>query len=150
MNYNKSSYHFNRHRQHSGNKQNNGSHSSAQLVKSRHTSLTSRACSTTSVKPLSCNDESNDGSWKTYTVTRPVARTNTNPLSINNFHRYLLSTVLNKNTYLSPFSQPALPRVFFLHLFKQRHFRDSGTGLLQTGCPSVDPTNSGPVWAPGQ
>ena len=47
-----------------------------------HTSLTSSAFSTTSVSPLSCSDDSSDGSWNTYTVTSPVARqTPTSPMS---------------------------------------------------------------------
>lgn len=37
------------------------------------TSLISRACSMTSVKPLSCREESRDGSWNTNTVTTSVA-----------------------------------------------------------------------------
>lgn len=37
------------------------------------TSLMSRACSTTSVRPLSCSEDKSDGSWKTYTVTTSVA-----------------------------------------------------------------------------
>ena len=37
------------------------------------TSLTSRACRTTSVSPLSWSDDSRDGSWNTYTVTTSVA-----------------------------------------------------------------------------
>lgn len=39
----------------------------------RLTSLMSRACRTTSVRPLSWRDDSSDGSWNTYTVTTSVA-----------------------------------------------------------------------------
>ena len=38
------------------------------------TSLTSKAWSTTSVKPESCSDERREGSWKTYTVTTSVPK----------------------------------------------------------------------------
>lgn len=37
------------------------------------TSLMRRACSMTSVRPLSCKEESRDGSWNTNTVTTSVA-----------------------------------------------------------------------------
>ena len=40
------------------------------------TSLTNKAWRTTSVRPLSCNDESKDGSWNTYAVTTSVANKN--------------------------------------------------------------------------
>ena len=37
------------------------------------TSLMSSACSMTSVRPLSCREESSEGSWNTNTVTTSVA-----------------------------------------------------------------------------
>ena len=37
------------------------------------TSLMSSACSMTSVRPLSCREESREGSWNTNTVTTSVA-----------------------------------------------------------------------------
>jgi len=40
-----------------------------------HTSLMRSAWSTTSVRPLSCSEESREGSWNTYTVTTSVAAT---------------------------------------------------------------------------
>lgn len=44
------------------------------IVVCRLTSLSTSAFMTTPVRPLSCKDESREGSWKTYTVTVSIAK----------------------------------------------------------------------------
>ena len=48
----------------------------AKIKQSKLTSLTRRACKTTSVRPLSCREESSEGSWKMYPLTTSVAKRN--------------------------------------------------------------------------